>query len=266
MLTTEQYQHYQAFGFVTLRNVFNPHELVKINKEFESGLKTAYHHMPFDGTTRHWVTMMGQSRPCFAELLEDPRLCDVAEQLYGDDVLGIATDANRYVGNTKWHPDTHSIHQYGVKFAFYLQPVGPNTGALRVIPGSHRNPYHNTLKQVIPDLNMSIENVPSHICDSEPGDIVAFDLRLWHSSYGGSSDRHMCTCVYYNNPRTREEIESTRFQGANMSKTTAQYHRPNDPLIDPTWFSNTEGNPKRKRWLERLYELGYFQDAKSNNL
>ena len=108
--------------------------------------------------------------------------------------------------------------------------------------------------------------MPYHIFDSEPGDIVAFDLRLWHSSYGGSSDRHMCTCVYYNNPRTREEIESTRFQGANMSKTTAQYHRPNDPLIDPTWFSNTEGNPKRKRWLERLYELGYFQDAKSNNL
>ena len=30
-------------------------------------------------------------------------------------VLGMNTDGNRYTGNTRWHPDTGSIHQYGVK-------------------------------------------------------------------------------------------------------------------------------------------------------
>ena len=59
-------------------------------------------------------------------LLEDPRFCKPTEQLYGEDALGIVSDANRYVGHTRWHPD-HSVDPaedcYGVKFAFYLQPV-----------------------------------------------------------------------------------------------------------------------------------------------
>ena len=35
-----------------------------------------------------------------AGLLEDGRLCSVAEQLYGPDFIGICTDANRYYEST----------------------------------------------------------------------------------------------------------------------------------------------------------------------
>lgn len=260
MLTEKQYLHYKTFGFVVLRRVFTPDELAVINKEFDHGLESAYRHLPFDGTVRHWVTMMGKSTPFFASLLEDDRLCGIAEQLYGADTLGVASDANRYVGDTRWHPDTHSIHQYGIKFAYYLQPVGPDTGALRVIPGSHRNPYHGELKRVMPELGLAIEEVPSHVCTSEPGDVVGFDLRLWHASYGGSDDRRMCTCVYYNNPRTPEETEATRKQGASNGKATTTYNRPGDPLIDPYWIANADGSPKRRQWMDRLLELGFYQD------
>lgn len=260
MLTEKQYQHYKTFGFVVLRQVFTPDELDVINSEFDHGLEAAYRHLPFDGSVRHWVTMMGKSTPFFASLLEDGRLCSIAEQLYGDDTLGVASDANRYVGDTRWHPDTHSIHQYGIKFAYYLQSVGPDTGALRVIPGSHRNPYHSELRKVMPELGLSVEDVPSHVCTSEPGDVVGFDLRLWHASYGGSDDRRMCTCVYYNNPRTPEETEATRKQGASNGKATTTYNRPGDPLIDPYWITNADGSPKRRQWMDRLLELGFYQD------
>lgn len=259
MLTEQQNLHFKTFGFVVLRQVFTPDEMNIINREFDHGLEAAYRHLPFDGTVRHWVTMMGRSTPFFGGLLEDPRLCGVAEQLYGEDALGIATDANRYVGNTGWHPDTHSIHQYGIKFAFYLQPVGPETGALRVIPGSHRNPFHSELRRFMSEFDCH-KKVPCYVCDSEPGDVVGFDLRLWHASYGGSSDRRMCTCVYYNNPRTPEEIETTRDQGANNGKATAKYNRPNDPPVDPFWLTDPDLSPKRRRWLDRLLELGYYQD------
>ena len=40
-----------------------------------------------------------------------------------DDVIGIGTDANRYVGDTRWHADHRADPDqdcYGVKFAFYL--------------------------------------------------------------------------------------------------------------------------------------------------
>jgi len=85
--------------------------------------------------------MMGPSTPVFASLLEDARICEVAEQLYGEDTLGIITDANRYVGDTRCHPDTGSIHQFGVKFAFHLEAVGTETGALRIIPVHTSRPF-----------------------------------------------------------------------------------------------------------------------------
>ena len=50
--------------------------------------------------------MLGPQTPFFAHLPEDPRFYQVAEQLYGDDVFGMAADANRYVGDTRWHPTT----------------------------------------------------------------------------------------------------------------------------------------------------------------
>ncbi|MEE2710154.1 MAG: phytanoyl-CoA dioxygenase family protein [Gemmatimonadota bacterium] len=261
MLTGKQYQHFKTFGFVVMRQVFTPEELSIIDKEFTNQLESAYRHAPFDGTTRHWTTMMGRPTPFFASLLEDPRFCEVAEQLYGDDTLGIVSDANRYVGSTKWHPDTHSCHQYGVKFAYYLEPVGPDTGAIRVIPGSHRDPYHSELKKTMGQLDMDIQDVPAYVCTSVPGDVVAFDLRLWHASYGGSDDRRMCTCVYYNNPKTPEEEEATRKQAEGNSRTTTQYNRPNDPIVDPYWLVNSKESPKRQSWLDRLDELGFFKEV-----
>ena len=48
--------------------------------------------------------MMGPETPFFTNIPEDPRFSEVAEQLYGDDVFFIVSDANRYVGNTSWHP------------------------------------------------------------------------------------------------------------------------------------------------------------------
>ena len=137
MLTQQQINHFQTFGFLTFRQLFSQDEVKTINTEFESAMTEAFRDDPFDGTRRHWLITMGPDTPFLTSLLEDPRFCDVAEQLYGEDVFGIASDINRYVGDTRWHPDTGSLHQYGVKFAYYLQPVTADTGALRLIPGSH---------------------------------------------------------------------------------------------------------------------------------
>ena len=142
MLTQEQINHFQTFGFLTFRQLFSQDELKTINTEFEAAMTEAFRDDPFDGTRRHWLITMGPDTPFLASLLEDPRFCDAAEQLYGEDVFGIASDINRYVGDTRWHPDTGSLDQYGVKFAYYLQPVTAETGALRLIPGSHEPTFH----------------------------------------------------------------------------------------------------------------------------
>ncbi len=258
MLSEQELFHFQTFGFLIFRELFTRDELDSINAEFDAALSSAYRHAPFDGTARHWVKMMGSRTPFFASLLEDPRFYEPAEQLYGEDCLGLGIDANRYVGHTDWHPDTGSLDQFGVKFAFYLQPVDADTGALRVIPGSHKNPLHAELRRNLKESGLAIGEVPSQVCRSEPGDVVAFDLRAWHASRGGSDDRHMCTVVYYNNPKTVEQEAATREQAINSRRTPAHFNRPDDPADDPDWVANRDGSPRRQRWIDRMRQLGYF--------
>ena len=50
MLTEQQITHFQTFGFLIFRQVFNPDEVKTINVEFEHALTEAYCHAPFDGT------------------------------------------------------------------------------------------------------------------------------------------------------------------------------------------------------------------------
>ena len=260
MLTPEQLLHFNTFGFVVLRGLLQPREVETIRGEFARRLAAAYPEEPFNGTRRHWATTMGPDTPLMRSLLEDERFASAAEQMYGPDTFGVITDANRYVGDTAWHPDTRSRHQYGVKFAYYLDPVGAGSGALRVIPGSHRNPLHDELRETLGKLRLPIQDVPACVCESRPGDVVAFDLRTWHASSGGSNDRPMCTVVFYNYPKNADEERETRIQGKDNYKITASF-KPGLKPFDDDWVANRERNARRQRYIEALRGLGFFEPA-----
>ncbi|MCZ6677015.1 MAG: phytanoyl-CoA dioxygenase family protein [Candidatus Poribacteria bacterium] len=256
-LTENQLEFYKTFGYVVLRGLFSETDLETIRKEFDYMMAEQYAHTPYNGSKRHWTPLMDEDTPFFASLMEDPRFLTVAKQLYGDDVLGVGTDANRYTGNTGWHRDTHTVDQYGVKFAFYLQPVTANTGALRVIPGTHRLPDDDDFVNGV--RSMPLESVPATALASEPGDVVAFDLRMWHASYGGSEDRHMCTVVYYANPKNASELEALRKQGeGNVNAGVKSFNPRRQYLYSKKWVSNPHRSPDRQYWIDRLKEIGYF--------
>jgi len=124
---------------------------------------------------------MEESSPFIAALADDPRFADVSEQL-----LGIAVDGNYMVGDTGWHPDALSLDYSGVKFCIYPDPLNAQNGALRVIPGSHREPLHSAIEndpQAAYDLRP--EQMPAHVFASEPGDVLVFNIGLWHAAFGG---------------------------------------------------------------------------------
>ena len=262
MLSNQQYQHFQTFGFIVLRQFFTLDEVTTLREEFEKGLDLAYQHRPFDGSERHWTPQLGPDTPYYASLLEDQRFWSITAQLYGEDAFAVGTDANRYIGDTRWHPDHHADPKedcYGIKYAFYLDSVGPETGALLLIPGSHRNPLHDDLRDNLKSMDLGIADISAHICSCEPVDIVAFDMRCWHASFGGNEGRRMSTCCYYKNPETPEEETAARKRAAGSRNAPAQYHRPDDPLFHPTWVANPQNSALRQGWIDRLQELEFIE-------
>lgn len=255
-LSAEQLAHYKAFGYLVLNQCFSADELAIIQREFDDKMDRQYGDT-YDGTRRFWTKLMDEDTPFYAALLEDPRFLTVAQQLYGNDVLGMNTDANRYTGDTRWHRDTSTVHQYGVKFAFYHQPVDADSGALRVIPSTHLLPDDSGFDQNV--RSMPGEDVPCAVLASEPGDVVAFDLRLWHAAFGGSEDRQMSTIVYYANPETPEQESALTAQAANSVSYIRENFAPRqDCLYTKNWLANPERSPVRQAWIDRLNELHYF--------
>ena len=151
-LTSEQETQFRTFGFVVLRDFFSPDELKTIRSEFDYAAERASRFEPFDGTKYQSFNMLGSATPFYASLPEDPRFYGAAEQLFGPDTFAFEINAYRYVGNTRWHYNDGSSnnHGFGVKFQFALQPVRADSGALRFIPGSHKNPFQDELAGVPP--------------------------------------------------------------------------------------------------------------------
>ena len=88
-----------------------------------------------------------------------------------------------------------------VKMVFYLDPLTRDTGCLRVIPGSH-NPGDKFAESVHKGSAASAatdrseerwgidgSEVPAFALEVEPGDLVMFDQRIKHASFGGSTRR-----------------------------------------------------------------------------
>ena len=214
MLTAEQLRQFKTFGFVILRSVFTNDEIKTIREEFDHRAAEASSYEPFDGSKIQNFNMMGDDTPFFASLLEDPRFADTAEQMYGE-VLGRGAEAYRYVSNTFWHFDPGCYEAHGVNFGIYLQPLRTDTGALRLVPGSHLRPWSDELDGRSPLSyawvrqdrkraagNDVIRSVPGYACETDPGDVVAFDDRFYHASAGGSTDRHLCDITYLNYPKS----------------------------------------------------------------
>ena len=264
MLTAEQIAHFKTFGFVILRSVLTKDELKTIQVEFDRRAAVVTSYEPFDGTKRHNFNMMGDDTPFFASLMEDPRFVESAEQIFGD-VLGRGSDGNRYVRNTFWHNDPGCPEAYGVKFAIYLRRMRADNGALRLIPGSNRRPWFHQLDERPPlryawvrqdfaraEADDVIESIPGYACETDPGDVVAFDDRLYHASVGGSNDRHQCDVTYLKYPRTPQEVAAT----ISLAK---DYMTERDNSADPwnpkrtapdEWLANLAGSPRRQRWID----------------
>ena len=269
MLTEDQVAHFRAFGFVLVRQLFGPDEQQVISDEYDRGLEFARDGATPVGHRRqlNWPNL-GPRTPFLATLPEDPRICGMAEQLFGADTVGVASNGNHFTGEyTEWHPDTTDPHFHGVKFLLYLDPLAADTGALRVIPSSHRSPFHEQLRRIAlkeanldagSEAGLSICEVPAYACETGPGDAILFNFRTWHGTWGGTQGRRMCSMMFYSNPATPEEEEATRAM-VDLNREVQESLKWKEPQYHPDWIANPGNNPRRQRWIGWLQHWGFLK-------
>ena len=267
-LTEQQINHFRTFGFLVFRQLFSPEEWKTYCHEFDLGLDALIPDHKHGGKARFQANLMDGNTPFITSLNDDPRFWETAEQLLGKEVLGIGGDSNYYVGDTAWHPDNRSLVQDSVKFTIYLEPLNARNGALRVIPGSHREPLHSAIAGGIlqeyssaqgtvgSNFGVRPDQLPSYAFVSEPRDVLAFHTGIWHAAFGGNNRRRMGTIQYYENPQTADSFEEIRRVLRRIHEKEIEMH--GRPWFPEFWRSLD--NPRHQAWVRRMDEIAALDE------
>lgn len=240
-LTEQQLNFFNTFGYLHFPGLLADC-VDRIIEEFETVWAQnggGHNGRAHDGSQRAAIVPFPDQSEYLSSLLDDPRIHDIAASILGDDFNYTSGDGNLYVGDTPWHSDGYDGNRIpSIKIAFYLDPVTRDTGAVRVIPGSHRcgDAFADGLEADIRKSNdmwgIPGHEVPAAVLETEPGDIVVFWHNTKHAAFGGSKRRRMYTMNFYE-------------------------HVPDDRLED---FQNTLSHEGRF-WIDRIHGEAMLRTA-----
>lgn len=203
-LRPEQVRFFDAFGFLKLPGLFRE-EIGHITECFEALMErraadvTDFIHDAHYDNPRKLLFNFIDSDPYLANMMADPRILGIARALVGPDFTYISSDGNVFTGDTVWHTDSYNLirrHRF-IKIAFYLDRMTVDCGGLRIVPGSQHegDNFAKTLHQLLPTpektLGLSARQIPCHIVEIEPGDVVIFNYRVQHATCDTRHPRRM---------------------------------------------------------------------------
>ena len=263
-LTEPQLRFFDTFGFLKFPGLFAD-DIGRITESFEKiwadhggGHQGQVH----DHKRRSAFVPFIDQDAYLCGLLDDPRLNGIATTILGDDYNYTLSDGNFYVGETNWHSDFR-LPKQTIKAAFYLDEVTRDSGCLRVIPGSHKtgDVFAMSLIDMMPSqrqqriqetLGIHGSDVPGFALESRPGDLVCFDRRIKHASFGGGTRRRMFTMVL--EPRyPDDELDILRTHIGTLSRFWAE-RAYGDTMID------TAGPERMVHLEQRLANDGHLAE------
>jgi len=253
-ITEQQVRFFNDFGFLKLKQAFRD-DLEWIIPGFEQIFidRGVVH----DGTKRSTVVPFIDQNEKLLTLVDHPVILSAAKALLGDDFNYLGGDGNYYTGETGWHRDGYHLEGRYLKMAFYLDAVRGDSGALRVVPGSHKPGVWDETKFHRPVDSWGIEgrDVPAYALDSDPGDLLIFDHNTLHASFGGGSARRMFTlnlCRHAETPKEKADLLAF-VNGAERFWIT-QVH---------TDMMRKTAGPERMRHLQQVMEHEYELPARA---
>ena len=272
-ITTDDKKYFDMFGFLIIRNVLSKSELKEIEKEYMKGFEmTLKHHNVGYGMRKqfNWSNLNEMCpRLCF--LPSNPKVLLTVKKLIGKKNFPYLCNSNNFNGPaTEWHTDQDKKNDcFSVKLAFYLDELDSHNGALRFLPCSHRAPLNKELwdfglkgsnKGNFDDYKsrsgISIDQVPAFHCKTTPGDMIIFNLKIWHSSFGGRANRRNITINFSKYPESKIERDSLKGLALQSKKTMEKLRFPMPQFTD-YWESMIKKSPNRE-WIDHLNEFGFY--------
>jgi ectoine hydroxylase-related dioxygenase (phytanoyl-CoA dioxygenase family) len=213
---------FETFGFLYLPGVLAG-EMEAISGEFDA-VWARRPDIQHDGINRTmYPDAFLNASSILARLIEHPVLDAVRQGILGPNYAYYNGDGNYYAGDTGWHNDAVNMPRgdeaksavVHIKTAIYLDPITAETGALRVIPGSHHLDDHfsraisTDLLDSESSLGVPPRAVPAVPLPITPGDVVIFDHRIRHASFGGGPARRMFAMNFFGECSTSRQRELT---------------------------------------------------------
>jgi len=202
----QQLAHFQAFGFVVVQGLLDGRETAALTGEVTAALGDAFGGIGTDtdpqgtgGIRGDYLPLSVDRTPLSQSLIaDDPRLFQGSAALLGGPTVPTAPIATCFTSNAGWHTD-QGPDVGGVKFLAHLERRTAGSGALRVIPGSHEAGLAARVRAYW-SRDPALQGfdgwpVPCVVLETEPGDVIAFDVHLFHASAGG--DKRLAWTIEY---------------------------------------------------------------------
>jgi Phytanoyl-CoA dioxygenase (PhyH) len=269
MFSHQEIAHFQAFGYVVLRGLLSNQEIATLRTEVTSALSDAFGGIGRNrgdegGIPGDYLPLSADRTPFSQALIaDDPRLFQGSTALLGRPTVPSPPIATCFTGDaTPWHID-QGPDIGGLKFLIHLEPRTAETGALRVIPGSHDPSFTARIESYwsIDPGNQGFAPwpAPAVVLATQPGDVLAFDLHLRHSSVGGG--RRLAWTIEYLPWPGLDDPARMRLVRHLVEDTVDDV----DPERWPTWSEWAAGTPtapgSRDVAVARLQLLGVLDPA-----
>lgn len=268
MITPGSVAFYRTFGFLALHQAFDSEEVAEISRRFDARMDRDRDGQPFTGTERHAISQMVEQDPYLTRIAEDDRIYGTVEKLLGEGFCWLCSEGNMYVGDTHWHPDGGSNPDFAfMKVSMYLDPLTQDNGCLRVIPGSHRPPLFNELRNLAnrhgaqdaertgTGIDIPGTEVPCVPLETQPGDVFFLNMNMWHAAFGGIPGRRHLVFDFSPKPTNADETAILKQHHAKAVKLFErwQVRRPGRLFTDT--FLNS-ASPRIQSMVAKWKEFG----------
>ncbi len=207
LLSREQVHYFDTFGYLKLPGFFAD-DIDDITAGFEEIFGDEEQPVwetnePLHGDEKR-IIIPGfvEHSPRLERLKTDPRVLGVVESVIGPDHVWASSDGNLFYCESYWHSDMYAapLNHYHVKLSVYLDELSGDSGAIRVIPGSHfhHQTFARTLRRDFNDpekisdfYGVDGNEIPSITVESSPGDLIMWNFRTIHGSYNGGERRRL---------------------------------------------------------------------------